>query len=127
MAPVIPALNDSEIESILEAAKDAGVTSAGYVLLRMPLEIKELFREWLHEQFPDRAKRVISLMQSMHGGRDYTAEFGLRQRGSGPYARQIAQRFRLALTRLRLNQERSELRTDLFVKPVLPGGQLALL
>jgi DNA repair photolyase len=93
----------------------------------MPLEIKQLFREWLEAEFPDRAQRVIHLMQSMHGGRDYTAEFGLRQRGSGPYAAQIGQRFRLALTRLKLNTEREKLRTDLFRHPVLPGGQLSLL
>lgn len=127
VAPIIPALNDSEIEKILETAKQFGAVSAGYVLLRMPLEIKDLFREWLHEHFPDRAHRVIALMQSMHGGRDYTAEFGLRQRGSGPYAAQIGQRFRLALTRHNLNTERPKLRTDLFRPPVLPGQQLPLL
>ncbi len=127
MAPIIPALNDSEIERVLVAAKEAGATSAGYVMLRMPLEIKQLFREWLQAEFPDRAQRVIKLMQSMHGGRDYTAEFGLRQRGSGPYAAQIGQRFRLALARLKLNTEREKLRTDLFRHPVLPGGQLPLL
>lgn len=127
VAPIIPALNDSEIESILEAAKAAGAKSAGYVMLRMPLEIKQLFREWLEAEYPDRARRVIAIMQSMHGGRDYTAEFGLRQRGSGPYAIQIAQRFRLALARLKLNTEREKLRTDLFQPPVLPGGQLPLL
>jgi DNA repair photolyase len=93
----------------------------------MPLEIKQLFREWLQAEFPDRAQRVIKLMQSMHGGRDYTAEFGLRQRGSGPYAEQIGQRFRLALARLKLNTRRQKLRTDLFTHPVLPGGQLPLL
>ncbi len=127
VAPIIPALNDSEIERILEAAKAAGATSAGFVMLRMPLEIKQLFREWLQAEYPDRAQRVIALMQSMHGGRDYTAEFGLRQRGSGPYAVQIGQRFRLALKRLKLNTEREKLRTDLFKPPVLPGGQLPLL
>lgn len=127
VAPIIPALNDNEIESILDAAKAAGASAAGYVMLRMPLEIKQLFREWLEAEYPGRARRVISLMQSMHGGRDYTAEFGLRQRGSGPYAAQIAQRFRLALARLKLNTERQKLRTDLFRPPVLPGGQLPLL
>ena len=127
VAPIIPALNDSEIETILEQARAAGATSAGYVMLRMPLEIKQLFREWLDAEFPDRAQRVIKLMQSMHGGKDYSAEFGLRQRGSGPYAAQIGQRFRLALARLKLNTEREKLRTDLFRHPVLPGGQLPLL
>lgn len=127
VAPIIPALNDAEIENILEAARDAGALEAGYVLLRMPLEIKALFREWLCEEFPDRAQRVLHLMQSMHEGRDYRAGFGVRQRGSGPYAEQIALRFRLALKRLGLNQRRQQLRKDLFVRPVLKGGQLPLL
>jgi DNA repair photolyase len=125
-APVIPALNDSEIESILEEARSAGAREAGYVLLRMPLEIKDLFREWLAEEYPDRARRVIHLMQSMHAGRDYRAEFGVRQKGSGPYAGQIALRFRLAVKRLGLNERRQALRTDLFQPPVPPGAQMRL-
>ena len=93
------------------------------MLLRLPLEIKDLFREWLATEFPDRADRVIHLLQSMHDGRDYRAEFGVRQKGSGPYAEQIALRFRLALNRLGLNERRHELRTDLFERPVLKGQQ----
>lgn len=127
VAPVIPGLTDCEIEQILEAAAAAGVREAGYVLLRLPLEIKQLFREWLDDAAPNRAKRVIKLLQSMHAGADYRAEFGLRQRGSGPYADQIAARFRLALKRHGLNKERFKLRTDLFVKPAPAGGQLPLL
>jgi DNA repair photolyase len=127
VAPIIPALNDAEIERILDAAKEAGACEAGYVLLRLPLEIKELFREWLATEFPARADHVIHLLQSMHGGRDYVAEFGLRQKGSGPYAEQIAMRFRLALKRLRLNERRQELRTDLFQRPALKGQQMRLL
>jgi DNA repair photolyase len=127
VAPIIPGLNDSEIEEILAAARDAGATEAGYVTLRLPLELKDLFREWLATEVPDRARRVVKLLQSMHGGRDYTAAFGTRQRGTGPYADQIAQRFRLALARLRLNERRLVLRTDLFERPVPPGGQLSLL
>jgi len=128
VAPIVPAINDSEIERILEAAHDAGARDSGYVLLRLPLELKELFREWLETEFPDRAKRVISLLQSMHGGRDYTPEFGLRQRGSGPYAEQIAMRFRLALKRLGMNERGLKLRTDLFQKPEKSSGeQLQLL
>ena len=128
VAPIIPALNDREIERILEAAHDAGARDAGYVLLRLPLELKELFREWLSTEFPDRAKRVISVLQSMHGGRDYTSEFGMRQRGSGPYADQIAMRFRLALKRLGMNERGLKLRTDLFQRPGKSrGGQLQLL
>ena len=126
-APIIPGLNDPEIESILEAAHAAGAREAGYVLLRLPLELKEIFREWLATEFPDRAQRVLGLLQSMHGGKDYVAEFGLRQRGSGPYADQIARRFRLALKRLGFNTERQSLRCDLFQAPVLAGQQMQLI
>jgi DNA repair photolyase len=127
VAPIIPGLTDHEIEPILAAAHEAGASDAGYVLLRLPLEIKSLFREWLVEEFPDRAARVISLLRSMHGGRDYTPEFGLRQRGKGPYATQIALRFRLAKTRLGLGGERRPLRSDLFERPGDRGKQLKLL
>jgi DNA repair photolyase len=125
-APIIPGLNDPEIESILDAAYAAGAREAGYVLLRLPLELKEIFREWIATEFPDRAQRVLSLLQSMHGGKDYVAEFGMRQRGSGPYADQIAKRFRLAMKRLGYNAQRQELRSDLFQAPVLAGQQMAL-
>jgi DNA repair photolyase len=127
VAPIIPGLTDHEIEPILTAAREAGARDAGYVLLRLPLEIKALFREWLAEEFPGRADRVISLLKSMHGGRDYTPEFGLRQRGKGPYATQIAMRFRLAKQRLSLGGERGAMRTDLFVPPGDRGKQLKLL
>jgi DNA repair photolyase len=124
VAPIIPAINDSEIETILETVRDAGAVSAGYVLLRLPLEIKQLFREWLATEFPDRAERVVHLMQSMHGGRDYNSDWGVRQRGTGPYAEQIGARFRLAKKRLGFKQDREPLRTDLFVPPVLAGQQM---
>jgi DNA repair photolyase len=124
LAPIIPALTDSEIETILETVREAGAVSAGYVLLRLPLEIKELFREWLATEFPDRAERVIHLMQSMHGGRDYNSDWGVRQRGTGPYAEQIGVRFRLAKKRLGFKEDREPLRTDLFVPPVLAGQQM---
>lgn len=127
VAPIVPALNDSEIESILEAAAEAGAKDAGYVLLRLPLELKSLFREWLETDYPARASRVISLLQSMHGGKDYVSAFGHRQRGSGPYADQIAARFRLSMRRLGLDRRSGGLRTDLFCRPVAPGGQLSLL
>ena len=126
VAPIIPGLTDAEIERILDAAKEAGARSAGYVMLRLPLEISVLFREWLESAFPGHAARVMHLVQSMHGGRDYTSEFGLRQRGAGPYAEQIGVRFRLAVKRLGLNQDRASLRTDLFQRPVLAGQQMAL-
>jgi DNA repair photolyase len=128
MAPIIPGLTDQEIEPLLDAAHKSGASDAGYVLLRLPLEIKDLFREWLSEEFPGRADRVISLLRSMHGGRDYVSEFGVRQRGKGPYAVQIAQRFRLTKKRLGLGGEaRPALRTDLFRRPSAGGQQLDLL
>jgi DNA repair photolyase len=126
VAPVIPGLNDNEIERILAAARDAGAEQAGYVMLRLPLELKDLFREWLATDLPERANRVLKLLREIHGGRDYTAEFGLRQKGSGPYAQHIAQRFRMALNRLGLNERRHPLRTDLFVRPVAVGQQMSL-
>jgi DNA repair photolyase len=126
VAPIIPGLNDHEIEEILNKARAAGAEDAGYVMLRLPLELKDMFREWLGAEVPDRAARVLSLLQSMHGGRDYTAEFGVRGKGRGPFADLIAARFRLALKRLGMNQRRLQLRTDLFRHPVLPGQQMQL-
>jgi DNA repair photolyase len=127
VAPIVPAINDSEIERILAAATEAGASEAGYVLLRLPLEIKELFREWLQTEFPHRAAHAINILRSMHGGKDYTPEWGVRQRGRGPYAEQIGLRFRLAVKRLGLNERNCKLRMDLFQRPVMKGGQLPLL
>jgi len=124
-APIIPALNDSEMESVLAAAKQAGARSAGYVLLRLPLEIKDLFREWLEANRPDAAGHVMSLIRQMRGGKDYDSEWFTRQRGQGPYARMLAQRFRMALDRLDL-KDSSRLRSDLFCRPPRPGSQLEL-
>jgi DNA repair photolyase len=126
VAPIVPAINDSEIERILSAAKEAGASEAGHVLLRLPLELKELFREWLATEFPDRAARTINILRSMHGGRDYVSQWHLRHRGSGPYAEQIEARFRLAVKRLGLNQRDHKLRSDLFQRPTPKGGQLPL-
>lgn len=126
VAPIVPGLNDHEIEAILQAANGAGATEAGYVMLRLPLELKDIFREWLVTDHPDRAQRIMHILQTMHGGRDYTPAFGLRQRGSGPYAQQVAMRFRLALKRLGLNERRLKLRTDLFRPPGGTGRQLGL-
>jgi DNA repair photolyase len=127
VAPIVPALTDSEIERILAAAREAGASEAGYVLLRLPLELKELFREWLQTEFPDRAARVINVLRSMHGGKDYTPEWRVRQRGRGPYAEQISARFRLAVKRLGMNERNHKLTTELFRRPVAKGGQLPLL
>ena len=126
VAPIIPGLNDPEIETILTRAAAAGVGEAGYVMLRLPLEISDLFREWLAEHAPDRAKRVMSLIRSMRGGRDYDANWSRRMRGQGPYAWQIGRRFELAAKRLKLNAKSFDLRTDLFEPPVLPGQQMLL-
>lgn len=104
-----------------------GCSEAYYVLLRLPLEIRDLFREWLEREVPDRASRVISLIQSMRGGKDYEATFGKRMRGEGPYAEMINGRYRLAVKRMGLNKGKVELRTDLFTPPVLRGGQMKLL
>jgi DNA repair photolyase len=127
VAPIVPSLTDAEIEAILEAARDAGATEAGYVLLRLPHEIKDLFAEWLTEHAPDRSARVMSIMRSMRGGKEYDSRWHIRQKGTGPYAALIAQRFALALKRLGLNRRRERLRTDLFKPPVLPGQQMRLL
>jgi DNA repair photolyase len=127
MAPIVPGLTDHEIEGLLEAAKSAGARGAGYVLLRLPLELKALFREWLETEFPDRAKRIISLLQSMHAGQDYRPEFGLRQTGSGPFAQLIGQRFKAARERLGLDEKRLPLRTDLFRPPDGRGVQLQMI
>ena len=116
-APLIPALNDHEIERILQAVAAAGASEAGYVLLRLPLEISPLFQEWLQAEFPNRAKRVMALVRATRGGRDYVSRFGERQTGTGAYADQIAARFELALRRYGLNQRHLALRTDLFQPP----------
>ncbi|WP_026618461.1 DNA repair photolyase [Ensifer sp. WSM1721] len=127
VAPIIPALNDHEIERVLDSAKTAGASEASYVLLRLPLEVSPLFRDWLLRNYPDRYRHVMSLIRSMRGGKDYDAEFGKRMKGSGPYAWQIGRRFELAAKRLGLNLTRRQLRNDIFVPPLGMGVQLSLL
>ena len=126
-APVIPGLNDHEIERILDSAKAAGADAAGYVLLRLPIEVSPLFRDWLLRHYPDRYRHVMSLVRSMRGGKDYDAEFGTRMRGTGPYAWQISRRFDMAAKRLGLNHRKAALRVDQFVPPHGEGVQLSLL
>ena len=116
-APMIPGLNDHEMEAILDAAVDAGATRAGYVPLRLPLEIKELFEEWLKTHRPDRAERVLSLIRQMRGGKLYDAEFGSRMRGEGPLAILLSQRFAAAVKRLGLNRLGVRLDTSAFHVP----------
>jgi DNA repair photolyase len=119
VAPVIPAITDHEMEDILAAAKEAGAGSAGYVLLRLPHEVKTLFRDWLAEHYPDRAKHVMSLINQARGGKDYDSEFGTRMKGTGAYAELLRTRFELAKRKLGLDdaEGRHELRTDLFQPP----------
>ena len=127
LAPVIPGLNDFEIERILDSAHNAGAEQAGYVLLRLPQEVSPIFRDWLLRHYPDRYRHVMSLIRSMRGGKDYDAEFGKRMRGAGPYAWQISRRFDLTCKRLGLTKRLSSPRTDLFVKPEGENVQLSLL
>ena len=125
-APMIPALNDHEMEQILEKAAEAGATEAGYILLRLPLELRDLFREWLLEHYPGKLRHILSLIQSTRNGKDYDARFGIRQTGEGAYAQLMAKRFHVACQRLGLNRKRRSLRCDLFKAPVREGGQLTL-
>ena len=117
VAPLIPALSDHELEGILAAAREAGATSAGYILLRLPHEVKPLFRAWLDQYQPGRAEHVYSLMRQLHGGREYDSAFGSRQRGSGPLAEIIARRFRLAVRRLGLDAPSLPLDATGFLPP----------
>ena len=121
-APIIPAVNDGEIETILTRAYAAGAREAGYVALRLPLELRESFREWLAVNFPDKLKRAIALTQSMHGGKDYESQWGRRMAGSGPYAWMIGRRFEIAAKRLGYREESIKLRSDLFCAPTVAGA-----
>lgn len=123
VAPVIPALTDNEMEHILEKAAEAGAKSAGYVLLRLPHELVELFEEWLWRHYPLKAEHVLSLIRQSRGGKMYDADFKSRMRGEGLFAEMIAKRFRLACQRLRINQQRREAVTTLFRPPVASTGQ----
>ena len=128
VAPLIPMINDGELEAILEASAAAGARSAGFVFIRLPHEVKDLFREWLDCHYPERAGHVMSLIQQSRQGADNDSRFGNRMRGEGVFAEMIAQRFRVALRRLDLQPRLGiELRTDLFEVPPQAGDQLSLL
>jgi DNA repair photolyase len=127
VAPIIPGLTDPEIERILDSARAVGAREAGYVLLRLPLEVAPIFKDWLLRHYPDRYRHVMSLVRAMRGGKDYDSEWGKRMKGAGPYAWQIGRRFELAAKRLGFNLERRTLRTDLFVPPAKKNEQLMLL
>jgi DNA repair photolyase len=122
-APVIPGLNDHELEGVLQRAAEAGASGAGYVVLRLPLEIKDLFREWLSANVPDRAARVMSLVRQMRGGKDYDAQWGQRMKGDGPIADVIAQRFKIARRRFGLDRALPPLDTSQFKVPPKAGDQ----
>jgi DNA repair photolyase len=126
-APIIPMINDAEMERILELAAEAGATGAGYVLLRLPYELKDLFKEWLAAHYPLKAEHVMSIIRQSRDGKEYDSGFGTRMRGTGKFAELIAQRFHLATKRLNLGfGSRMRLDTSLF-KPPPEGGQLELL
>jgi DNA repair photolyase len=127
VAPVIPALNDFEIERILDAAAAVGVQEAGYVLLRLPLEVRDLFREWLMANFPDRYQHVFKLIRETRGGKDYDSSWGKRMTGGGPVAWMIGRRFELACERLGLNRTHTKLTTEHFRPPRHDAEQLQLL
>lgn len=127
VAPIVPGLTDQEMERILDSAYAAGAREAGYVLLRLPLEVAPIFKDWLLRHYPDRYRHVMSLIRSMRDGKDYDSEWGKRMKGSGPYAWQIGRRFEIAAKRLGLNAERRSLRTDQFVAAAKATEQLMLL
>ncbi len=127
VAPIVPGLTDPEIERILDSAHAAGAREAGYVVLRLPLEVSPIFKDWLLRHYPDRYRHVMSLIRSMRDGKDYDSEWGKRMKGAGPYAWQIGRRFEIAAKRLGLNLERRQLRTDQFVPAARPFEQLTLL
>lgn len=127
-APMIPFVNDRELEAILEAAAQAGATSAGYVTLRLPHELEGIFSAWLEAHVPDRAAHVMSLVRQMQGGRHYDSRWGVRQKGTGQYAELLAQRFELACRRFKLNAfERRAHDTSQFQVPEQAGDQMRLL
>ncbi len=126
VAPVVPALTDPELEAILGAAAEVGAQAASWIMLRLPLEVAGLFRDWLAEHYPERGTRVMARVREMHGGKDYSADWGRRMRGQGHYARLIGARFDVAVKRLGLAAELPALGTDLFRVPPKPGDQLEL-
>jgi len=126
LAPVIPVLTDPEMDTILGAVKDAGATSAGYILLRLPLEVSELFQQWLAVHFPLKAEHVMKRVRDTRAGKDYDHRFGNRMRGTGAFADVIARRFQLACQRLGLGPREYALNCDAFHVPARKGDQLDL-
>lgn len=123
VAPVIPMITDMEFEHILEASKEHGALCAGYVMLRLPHELRQVWREWLQLHYPDRADHVMSLLNQMHGGKDYSSQHHTRMKGQGVFADLLRMRFAKAKKRYGLQSNLPKLRTDLFVKPRKPSKQ----
>jgi DNA repair photolyase len=126
IAPIIPVLTDQELEAILTASRELGADSAGYVMLRLPHEVKDLFREWLLHHEPLKEQHVMNVIRNLRGNKDYDSTFGSRMHGTGPIAEIIAKRFALACKRLGLNRHRRELNTALFKAPSCAGDQITL-
>jgi DNA repair photolyase len=125
-SPMIPGLNDAELEALLGASAEAGAGSARYILVRLPREVKDLFTEWLETEYPERASRVLSLIRQTRGGRLYDSRFGVRGRGEGPYAEMLAKRFAVARARLGLDAEPPPLDTTRFRAPPRGDSQGSL-
>ncbi len=126
VAPVVPAINDHEVERLVAAAAEAGASHGEYVVLRLPREVSDIVRDWLGRHYPDRARRVMSIMRAMRGGRDYDARWGTRMRGTGPFAELVESRFDRAARAAGLSRTRIRLRTDLFRPPRRETAQLSL-
>ncbi len=127
LAPMIPAINDHEIEALIRAAAVSGAQGASYIVLRLPLEVRDLFVEWLKEHFPDRAKRVMRYVRELHGGKDYDPQWGKRLSGEGVYADLIRRRFRRAVAEHGLVRENPPLTTDLFHAPAAETPQFSFM
>jgi DNA repair photolyase len=126
-APIIPFINEPELEQVLAAAREAGATAGFYTVLRLPWEVNPLFQQWLADHTPLRAERVMNRVREMRGGKDYDADFRSRMKGEGPWAQLLRDRFDKACRRLGLARQSPELRSDLFCPPALPSAQLSLL
>ena len=126
VAPIIPAVNDAEIETILTRAHAMGAREAGYVMLRLPLEVEEIFGQWLLARFPDKYRHVMALVRGMRGGKAYESTWGKRMTGSGPYAWMVGRRFEIAAAKIGFGKTRTKLRTDLFEPPARSTVQLSL-
>ena len=126
VAPVIPGLTDTELEAVMEAAREAGAVAASWIMLRLPGEVDALFRDWLAANAPGRAEKVLARLAELHGGAVYDAKFGARMRGQGIWSDLLARRFDLARARLGLALRQSPLRCDLFAPPARAGDQLSL-